>query len=858
MLKRNQMRRFIFIILLLAYLTACRDAPGPDSADRSDAPPAVTQREQVTITLAVDGGALPRYRPLIAAFEQENEAIRVRLVSLEEVADADESNVMRARATSFDLFPYSPNRQGDTQFLLDLRPFIERDPNFEAADFYPNLLVEDNGRIHIIPVSAAYHLIYYDKASFDAANMPYPQNGWTLDQFLLAAQQLTQRERDEVMRWGYIPLAPEWSPLLAAHLNAPIGKFDAPRFEDNDAIAGIRWLSELFTLHQVSPWLPFFSEYGSFGYIDPAIGSGKAAMWLGSNTTYGQQVELVDNLGVVAVPEGAAGLFAEPVIHGYSISMGTVQPDAAWQLVSFLSRQPPIYETFYYAVPARQSVAIATDFWQRFPVEVRDVILYSAENTRPHQLWSRMWEIRAVLVEVVENNKLVEDAVRGRSRPLVRDEDPVVVTPPKPTPAPSGTTVRFSAFQNLEAVRNLAQTFNQANPGTTILVSSFPDDDNYNDFDCYSRIAWSMNQARVDGLAAIDALMDLDSTTNFDDFYPTTWESVTWDGQRYGLPLAAAHRVIVYDRRKFQEAGVADPDLDWTVDDFLEAALELTIDTGDDRQYGFFDLYYRLGSTPQLHAMFGIQFYDASVFPPTFNFVAAEPAYRWYIDLTTLYGVQPVLPVRGDNYSATHATFVNSRHAAFEAQGNYAMKTEQINFVPQTAELERENLGVAPLPLGPAGTNMPQSGLLAINYYISKTTEHVQACWQWIGFLSQQTGPVSDIPARISVAESADYETTVGPQAAAVYRAAMRGGDQLPNVATFGATPEWMRPGWVWARRALEQSLHGANLLEELEKSQEHWNAFRECVTVSDAFNSGEGWVQCAVQIDPALAALYQ
>jgi hypothetical protein len=56
-------------------------------------PPAVTETEQVTLTLAVDGSALPRYRPLIDAFEQENEDIRVRLVSLDEVADADESNI---------------------------------------------------------------------------------------------------------------------------------------------------------------------------------------------------------------------------------------------------------------------------------------------------------------------------------------------------------------------------------------------------------------------------------------------------------------------------------------------------------------------------------------------------------------------------------------------------------------------------------------------------------------------------------------------------------------------------------------------------------------------------------------------
>jgi hypothetical protein len=90
-------------------------------------PAAVTEAEQVTLTLAVESSALPRYRPLIAAFEQENEDIRIRLVSLDEVADPDESGI-RALATSFDVFAYSPNRQGDTQFLLDLRPLLALDP----------------------------------------------------------------------------------------------------------------------------------------------------------------------------------------------------------------------------------------------------------------------------------------------------------------------------------------------------------------------------------------------------------------------------------------------------------------------------------------------------------------------------------------------------------------------------------------------------------------------------------------------------------------------------------------------------------------------------------------------------------
>jgi ABC-type glycerol-3-phosphate transport system substrate-binding protein len=185
------------------------------------------------------------------------------------------------------------------------------------------------------------------------------------------------------------------------------------------------------------------------------------------------------------------------------------------------------------------------------------------------------------------------------------------------------------------------------------------------------------------------------------------------------------------------------------------------------------------------------------------------------------------------------------------------MKSEQVNFIPPAAELERQNLGVASFPYGPAGSNMAHSAVFTIYYYINKASEQVPACWQWISYLSQQPGPVSDIPARVSVAESAEYEALVGPQAAAVYRAAIRGGNGSADAAP-GTTPRWMRPGWSWAVRALEHSLHGADLVAELQQAQERWNRYRDCVIREEGFELSEVWTQCAVLIDPALADHYR
>jgi ABC-type glycerol-3-phosphate transport system substrate-binding protein len=56
--------------------------------------------------------------------------------------------------------------------------------------------------------------------------------------------------------------------------------------------------------------------------------------------------------------------------------------------------------------------------------------------------------------------------------------------------------------------------------------------------------------------------------------------------------------------------------------------------------------------------------------------------------------------------------------------------------------------------------------------YISAATEHPDAVWTWINFLSQQTHPFL-IPARRSLAESAEYKRDVGEEVALAGEAAL-------------------------------------------------------------------------------------
>jgi ABC-type glycerol-3-phosphate transport system substrate-binding protein len=805
--------------------------------------PISQETEQMTIRLAVTDQLHRQIQPLIAAFTAENEAIDVQLVFIEAT---DTESYHRTVAETADVFISTSQRHPNPAYLLDLRPFIDHDNTFDAADFYPNLLLEDNnGRIQTIPVSAAYHVIYYNKALFDAADLPHPENGWTLDQFLAIAQQLTRRDGDEVTQWGYLPAITIWSPFLAAQLDAPIGQTDNPRFSDSDVIAAVNWLTELFT---------DYSGGSDNSRRDQPIRNGQVAMWENPISSY-QQSAFIENPGIVSIPLVDGALFSEPLITGYSISAGTENAEAAWQLVSFLSRQPPAGQLQQYSVPARRSVAEAANYWFQLPPEMHEAVAYSVENTRPPQLWGNTWQIANLFPQIMTGNLTVEEALTGQATIARPIEEPPAVATPEPT-AVTATSIQFVSGFNFQATthRTLARAFHEAHPDISVSVlephirMNTPYDPvaEIGEADCFvGRVSNLDRFMELDLLLPIDALLELDATTGPEDFYASSWVGLERDGQRYGLPAAVVPRLILYDRTKFAAAGLPDPALDWTLDELRQTAEALTTGSGDDKQYGFFDDIYRLA---RFH--FDLKLIDTTLTPPTLDYSAAAPALRWYIDLTTLYGVHPTLPIYSDDYT-NYVGYVEA-HRIFGIEGNYAMWTEHASFVPSATGLAERNWGVAPLPVTPYGSGWHHPGNSA--YFIMKDSEHRAACWQWITFLSREYTAADGIPVRIEVAESAAYVEQVGPQAAAVYQAALA---SSADSFSYGY-PDWMEPGYrLWYDRALEQALHGADLLLELEQSQQHWDDYRACVIATDAFDNREAWVQCAIEVDPTLAGHY-
>jgi ABC-type glycerol-3-phosphate transport system substrate-binding protein len=96
-------------------------------------------------------------------------------------------------------------------------------------------------------------------------------------------------------------------------------------------------------------------------------------------------------------------------------------------------------------------------------------------------------------------------------------------------------------------------------------------------------------------------------------------------------------------------------------------------------------------------------------------------------------------------------------------------------------------------------------------YAISSNAQNPDACWAWIAFLTRQVPPYG-MPARKSLAESKDFEDTVGQDVSVVARASVEhalffspaGWDIYGTFQIFNEALEKLYSGNTTAQQAME------------------------------------------------------
>jgi ABC-type glycerol-3-phosphate transport system substrate-binding protein len=838
--------RSVTLITLFVLLVGCR-------TDGTQRPGTM---ETTTITLVGSASFQQVYENLVQQFQEEYPNIQVQYVLL----TGQQANLsLREQAALADVLlleGMSPPLETALAFL-NLDPLMAADPTFDGSDFWPGIMeaCQAAGVQVGLPFRANASLIFFDKAAFDAAGLPYHEPGWKWEDFRQAAQTLAIREGEETARYGF---SDSGNPL---GLLAPL--VDNIIAQSGDTLDGRRIAAELEWYVTLANENVILSESGTLPH------ERQAAMWVSSQFGLtAASATLGDNLGVVAFPAATGVGQSNPVTAGCAlISAGTNRSQEAWTFLHYLSRQDLSATGVYPAAPARPSVAQSSDYWaQMEPATVRAV-----QAALEHGWYRRaeMPELAAVgeaLAQALSGERSLAESLPGtlEIRPTVPPPPPdaaiAVATPiATPTRLDSNEDVLIVEYYGAhnhgseEALAALAQAFNETQDAFDVRIISRPSQgflpavELAEIVDCFAWGGYADVFPRIHGEAfreafySLSPLMDGEDSSFRDDFEPTALERNRMDGEQFGLPGDMLPNVVYYNATLLARLGLEPPGPGWDVYDFWALAEAATRTEDDPLIYGFVP-YNLWPDNLLLFVPEADYFYDRNTSPAAAAFT--EPAVT---NALTWLGRMAETGVMFPSSWRSSRSTSDSDDAKKLEQSSLIVRGQAAMWIDLAGSRSYPfNTGVAPYPQTHLTQIAGQSPLPSF-LVISKRAADPTGCWEWFKFLTSRHNAFPGVPLRRSVMESPEWVAAVGGEDnAAAYRI-MISRPRIPSPEPLRASP-YSR----WWSDALAAVFSGDSPAAVLEAMQRRADAFRICFeAVPPEERNDASASACARQVDP-------
>ena len=303
--------------------------------------------------------------------------------------------------------------------LENLDPYIRRD-GYDLSDFYPGLIdtftYEDS--IYGFARDNDTKVIYYNKAVFEEAGLPYPSSGWTWEDLRQALIGLTKREGGVITQYGFAFEPNDWWRLWVWQGGGEVYDDDfAPTrtvIDGADSIEALRWLAGLMNVDKVTP--PYDLQKSSLG-IGQLFQDGKLAMTFGNHAllpAFAATPSL--RFDVVGLPRHKERV---NVAGGasYVITSKSQNKEAAWTFLKWLEgpKGQAIFTETGIGVPSRRSVGRADVFLKQQPPHDAAVFLEETELGRPNPVFEDVQETTRLFdeafVPVWMGQKSVREAV---------------------------------------------------------------------------------------------------------------------------------------------------------------------------------------------------------------------------------------------------------------------------------------------------------------------------------------------------------------------------------------------------------------------------------------------------------------
>lgn len=284
----------------------------------------------------VDDAGTRNERSIIQLFEERHPHIRVNLISADWGQIIDQIIVAVAANQPLDVVWIREDALvtfAELGVLLDLGPFIERDPAFDPRNLLPGVLesAQVQGVQYALHRDVWAPTIFYNVDRFYEAGIADPQLGWTFDDVIEIARRLTDPEAN---RFGIGNVQDNRNATIASYGGSVMNE-EQTAFTLNapEALSAIRYMHAAPWVHHVQPQPGDLDDWHL-----PQFQRGEIAMHYWGPWQWAiNHDELLFTWDVAPPPAGPAGTFTTMDGLMIGISATTRNPEAAWELVKFLT-----------------------------------------------------------------------------------------------------------------------------------------------------------------------------------------------------------------------------------------------------------------------------------------------------------------------------------------------------------------------------------------------------------------------------------------------------------------------------------------------------------------------------------------
>ena len=339
-------------------------------------------------------------------------------------------------------------------------------------------------------------------------------------------------------------------------------------------------------------------------------------------------------------------------------------------------------------------------------------------------------EITRVVTETeeVEVTRIVEGEVVTE----VQEVEVTRVVEVEPSTAEEPITITYFTFSaapdHLGELDQMIALFEEQNPGIHVEVETAPFGEYFTKLQALiaggeAPDVFELNYENFVSFAAKGVLADLtplaeaDADYSADVFYPRSLEAFNYNGRQLGLPATFSTVVLFYNKDMFDAAGLDYPTNDWTWDDTVAAAAQMT--DADNSVWGlhsgiqFWEFYKKAEQN-------GCNFFNEDMTEVTIDSPACVETLQTMIDFIEVDGV---MPSDTDMAGLSDGDMFISQQIAMDVTGIWMFSA----FADAPFEWD---IAVEP------GMETQATHFFSNGVSVFAATEHRDAAWAWAKFFT--------------------------------------------------------------------------------------------------------------------------